>query len=203
MIRGVLGGSFDPVHCGHLAMGRYILDQKLADRVHVVPARLSPHKSRTGASAGQRLTMVRLAFAGMSGVYVDDREIRRPGPSFTVDTLEDLASQYSRDQLLLIVGADSLAGLASWRNLDRIAALARVAVLARGEPAPSAFATGAAISPDLQISYHPDFDQPVSSTKIRAILGGQHWAPEDQTGLLPPAVAAYIAEHQLYRDGKE
>jgi len=92
MIRAVLGGSFDPVHDGHVALATHLLHRGLADRLVVVPARISPHKNRVHAGADQRLAMVRLAFAHEPRVTVDDFEVNRPGPSFTVDTLRHLVA---------------------------------------------------------------------------------------------------------------
>ena len=194
MIRGVLGGSFDPVHVGHLAMARYILDKNLAQILHIVPARISPHKIQNSADPQHRLAMVRLAFADQPKVIVDPREIDRPGPSFTVDTLEDLVREFPGDGFLLVIGADNLGGLSRWKDPGRIGAMADVAVLARGQvnaPPPP---------PGLPLRYYDDFDEPVSSTRIRAILGGTPRAPEDLNAFLPPAVAGYIARHHLYRD---
>lgn len=200
MIRAVLGGSFDPVHSGHVAMARFVLTRRLARQVLVVPARLSPHKTASGATAAQRLDMVRLAFAGLDRVTVDRRELDREGPSYTVDTLRELAREHPDDQLLLVIGQDNLAGLASWREPAGIGALARVAVLARPASAGPAGDGNPALPPELELTFYPDFHQPVSSSAIRAMLAGN---PEE-AGLapefLPPAVAAYIARHRLYRD---
>lgn len=195
MIRGVLGGSFDPVHNGHLAMARYVLDRGLAHCLHVIPARISPHKSGTGALPARRLDMVRLAFDAVPGVVVDQRELHRPGPSFTVDTLEELAREHPADSLLLVIGQDNLAGLGTWRDIDRIARLAQVAVLAReGDTA----VPGPGLPVDLNLRYCEDFHQPVSSTTIRAILRESGPGRMLAAAHLPPKVTEYIARHQLY-----
>lgn len=200
MIRGVLGGSFDPVHNGHVAMARYFLDRDLVQRLHIVPARLSPHKTHTSANPLQRLNMVRLAFLDLPGVVVDNREIIRPGPSYTVDTLESLAVEHPDDQLLLIVGQDNVSGFAHWKDPRRIASLATVAVLARPAAEPSNNPPD--LPPDLglrQQIFH-DFDHPVSSTQIRAILEDSKTADGDLADCVPAPVAEYILRNQLYRD---
>ena len=89
MLRAILGGSFDPVHLGHLAMASHMLEKHLADRLLIIPAWRSPHKIENSATPSDRLAMVRLAFGDFAGVEVDDREISRIRISFTVETLEE------------------------------------------------------------------------------------------------------------------
>jgi nicotinate-nucleotide adenylyltransferase len=203
MIRGVLGGSFDPVHAGHVAMARFALERGLVQRLHVVPARISPHKATPSAAAEHRLAMVRLAFAGLPEVIIDERELQRPGPSFTVDTLSELAHQFPGDTFLLIIGQDNLEGLDDWKEPARIGALARVAVLARrpeteAEPAPKSEQTQA-MFPGLDLAFYEDFHQPVSSSSIRAILAGNPSHLDELVRFLPVAVAEYIIRNGLYR----
>jgi nicotinate-nucleotide adenylyltransferase len=191
MIRGLLGGSFDPVHAGHVALAAHVLDHGFADHVVVVPARLSPHKQECAAPAADRLAMVRLAFGDEPRVTVDAREIARPGPSYTVATLRGLAAEHPGDPLRLIVGADNLAGLPRWREPDALMALAELVVLPRAggpEPRPPA-----GWAPD-RFHVAAGFDAPVSSTAIRAMLAGGD-LPADA---LPAPVAAYIRDHGLY-----
>ena len=200
MIRGVLGGSFDPVHNGHVAMARYVLDHNLVQSLHIVPAYISPFKTSTSADALQRLNMARLAFLDLPEVVVDNREITRSEPSYTVETLEGLALEYPDDQLLLVIGADNVPGLAGWKDPQRIGALATVAVLARSREEVPDQLSAPPLPPGLRIQYHDDFDQPVSSSRIRAILGGAGGDRESLSEFLPPAVASYIFRNQLYRD---
>ncbi len=199
MIRGILGGSFDPVHSGHVAMAAYVLDRGLAQVLHVIPARLSPHKDATGASAEQRLAMVRLAFQDFPGVIIDPRELDRPGPSFTVDTLTEIEGRYPGDRLLLVIGQDNLAGLGTWKDPAGLGRLAEVAVLARKDEGPGGSDQTPELPAGLRIRFHEDFHQPVSSTQIRAILAQTGRRPEDLEQFLPGPVAAYIVRHQLYR----
>jgi len=125
MLRAVLGGSFDPVHLGHLAIVDHMLDKDLADLLVIVPAWLSPHKVENSADPADRLAMVRLAFAGHDEALVDDREIIRGGVSFTVETLEEMAREFPADRLRLVIGGTTCpvfpagavrSGSRSWRT---------------------------------------------------------------------------------------
>lgn len=190
MIRALFGGSFDPVHNGHLAVVRHLLAHGLADHVVVVPAALSPFKDGMTAPAEQRLAMARLAFGDESAVSVDDREVRRGGTSFTIDTLRSLAQEHPDDRWRLVIGADNAAGLARWREAAALADLAEVVVMPRGgaDPAPAQGLGGA------RFLLVEDFDEPVSSTAIRAMLARGAVPDAD----LPPAVARHIRRCGLY-----
>ena len=190
MIRGLLGGSFDPVHNGHLAMVDHVLAHGLVDHVVVVPARLSPHKDADGAPIADRLAMVALAFAGRKRVTVDPRETTRDGPSYTVDTLRALAAEHPGDGWRLIIGADNLPGLPRWREAPAILALAEVVVLPRGGAEPR---IPEGLDP-ARFRLASGFDEPVSSTGIRAMLAAGDLPARD----LPAAVAAHIRAHGLY-----
>ncbi len=185
----ILGGSFDPVHCGHVEMAKHVLDNRFASEVLVIPAFISPFKATVGASAQDRLDMVRLAFANCSHIEVDDREIRRGGSSFMIETLEELQQENPDRSLRLILGADNLSGFPQWHRAGKILDLAQVLVLGRHGhkadflgPLPPSF-----------ISV-PGFDQRVSSTEIRAILAAGSTADD----LLPVAVERHIRDNGLY-----
>lgn len=129
---GVFGGSFDPVHVGHLIMAQEALSKLRLDRVLFVPAARPAHKrSRTLASAAHRVAMLRLAVRGVPQFQVSTLEVERGGVSFTVDTLERLARD-ARD-LYFVMGQDSLDDFPTWRDPERIARLARLAVVPRGD----------------------------------------------------------------------
>lgn len=135
---GILGGSFDPVHVGHLWIAEAALESLQLDQVRWMPAATSPLK-RGGprASAEDRLQMVRLALAGSDSHAVDDREVHRGGVSYTVDTLAEMSEEQPQDQHFLIVGSDSLASFRRWHQPERLLALVTLAVVHRGgEPAP-------------------------------------------------------------------
>lgn len=126
----VFGGSFNPIHFGHLLLADEILEQLGLDRVLFVPAASPPHKPAAAlAPAAHRFEMVKLGVAANPRFEVSDLELRRPGPSYTVDTLETLAAR--GDELFLIVGSETFLDLLSWRAPKRIAALARLVVVPR------------------------------------------------------------------------
>ncbi len=126
----VFGGSFNPIHYGHLLLADEVLEQLDLDRVLFVPAGLPPHKPATTlAPAEDRYTMVKLATADHPRFAVSDLELRRPGPSYTVETLETLAT--SGDELFLLLGSETFLDLLSWRAPRRIAELARLVVMPR------------------------------------------------------------------------
>jgi nicotinate-nucleotide adenylyltransferase len=190
MIRAVFGGSFDPPHDGHVAMVRRILADGLAAFVHVVPAAAAPLKGAAVAVAAERLAMTRLAFAGLDAVRVEDLELARPGPSYTIDTVRQLAGAHPGDEWRLVIGADQLGQLAAWAGYRELLDLAPALVLAR-----RGADTGAPAGVDpARIRVVRDFDAPVSSSDIRAILAAGRLP---RTGL-DPAVAAHIRLRGLY-----
>lgn len=132
---GVYGGSFNPPHTGH-ALAAVELREKLnLDRLLIVPAADPPHKTLpTGSPAPeQRLELCRAAFAGLPGVEICDMEIRREGKSYTVDTLAELRAQYPGDELILVMGTDMFLSFSTWREPERIASLAALAVMHRDD----------------------------------------------------------------------
>lgn len=125
------GGSFDPVHNGHLAIARAVRDA-LGGELALVPARDPPHKPPTAASAAQRVQMLELAIAGEPGLRVDRRELRRPGPSYTVDTLFELRSELGEEVAIAwLIGADSLLQLHTWYRWRRLFDLAHIVAVPR------------------------------------------------------------------------
>src|SRR3954468_21136899 len=132
---GVFGGQFDPPHLGHLVVAEEARFRLGIDRLVVVPNGRPPHRSAPGVPAAVRLRLARAAFGEDPGTEVSDLEIRRGGPSYTVDTLEDIAEE--GDELFLVMGADQYQTLPSWERAARIRELATVAVALRpGAPAP-------------------------------------------------------------------
>ncbi|MDX1577274.1 MAG: nicotinate (nicotinamide) nucleotide adenylyltransferase [Gemmatimonadota bacterium] len=134
---GILGGTFDPPHVGHAIVAQDLVERLDLDRLLVVPAGDPPHRD-TVFAAGDRLAWTRRVFRDAAPIEVSDVEHRRPGPSYTVDTLEELAGAHPDVELLLIMGADQFALLDTWKEPERLAGLARIAVMRRGgeEPAP-------------------------------------------------------------------
>ena len=193
MALALFGGSFNPPHVGHLAVAEACADAAGLDRVLWVPAATPPHKrdDRGLVEAAHRLEMVRLAIQGNDRFEVWDAEVRRAGVSYTVDTVRDLASSRPGDDLALILGGDSLAALASWREPRAILDSARLVVYGR----PGAGLDGVprwVLDRTTRVEAVP---LDVSSTAIRERIG----RGQTVRYLVPDAVVAYAAEHRLYR----
>ena len=132
---GLFGGSFDPIHLGHLILAEAALEELDLDRIIFIPAGISPFKqdSPPGATAAQRLAMLRLAIEGEPRFSVDDRELRREGPSYTIDTVRSLMGDYPGVRFLFLIGADNLKDLPSWHSIGALMNLVDFALLDRGD----------------------------------------------------------------------
>lgn len=189
---GVFGGAFDPPHLVHRALAQRALQQLGLQALHVVPTGQAWHKARTLTAAPHRLAMCRLAFADLPGVVVDARELQRPGPSYTADTLEELRRLHPHAELLLLIGADQWRALPTWHRWRDVLALATPVVAARPGAAPGPGPDG---RPPQTLPWPP---RDVSSTAVRAAVAAG--ADEEALrALVPAAVARYIVEHGLYR----
>lgn len=126
------GGTFDPVHLAHLRLALEALEEIGADQLCFLPCAVPPHRAQPGASAAQRLSWVEQAIAEVPGFQVDGRELRRPGPSYTIDTLLELRAEVGPERpLIWLIGEDALAGLPQWHQYPRLLQLAHFAVLRR------------------------------------------------------------------------
>jgi len=184
---GIFGGTFDPVHCGHLRISECALNQLSLDLLLFVPNAQSPLKSSVPvASFHDRVAMLRLAIEGLAKCDVSDVEGRRGGKSYTIDTLKEFEHGYPGAIFYLILGTDALSDFQRWRDSDGISQRARLAYVSRpGSPADYAPAQS------MRVEMNP---VDVSSTVIRErIVRG-----ESLTGLVPDSVAAYIATRHLY-----
>lgn len=186
---GLFGGSFDPVHHGHLIVARAAVEALGLDELRFVPAREQPFKQgRHGAPPADRAVMLELAVAGSPGLAVERIELERPGPSYTVDTLEALRAREPGAAFTLLLGADAAAELDAWHRARDLPALARIVVFGRpGTPVPSSpLIAGAIEVPALDIS--------ATEIRRRARAGApvRYWVPD--------AVAEYMARHRLYLD---
>ena len=196
---GILGGTFDPIHLGHLAAAKAALECAGLERVLFVPSKEPPHRPAAQAPAEDRLAMARLAVDGEQRFEVSDLELRRGGRSYTVDTVEELHRRHPQDELFLILGWDAARLFSTWHQPERVNALASVIVVGRpGAPAPArADLEAAGIDPDrAAVCLIPTPD--VSGSGLRAASG----AGESITGKVPEGVERYIAEHRLYRDNR-
>ncbi len=193
---GVMGGTFDPIHLGHLAVAEEAREVLGLDRVLFVPAGQPPHKPSGEVSpVGHRLAMVELAIEDNPAFELSRVEVDRPGPSYTVDTLERLAA--ADVALTVILSAETFAELPTWHEPERLFAAARVAVAPRwGYPAPDPGWLAANFpGREDRVSYLEGPRLGVSSTALRSRVA----AGRSIRYLVPSTVAAYIAEHDLYR----
>lgn len=211
----LLGGTFDPVHFGHLRLADDVRTALELPEVRLVPAGDPPHRAGPEASAADRLAMLHLAVQAFPGLAVDARELARTGKSYTVLTLEELRAEDSARPILLLLGADAFRGLPTWHRWREILTLAHIVVVARPGsqlevdlPAALAKDWTRRLTPDPRrlkdtpagaIYRQAVTPQPISATTIRAQLarGVEGFAAVRE--LLPAAVLAYIDQHRLYR----
>ena len=198
---GIFGGSFDPVHNGHLEIAEAALRKHKLDRVIFVPARLQPHKpNEPHASGEQRLEMIKLAIADNPKFEASDCELRRPGKSYTIDTVKDFRSSLGADaELFLIIGSDGLRDFARWHGVQELVGLCRIIVAARpNEPLGQMDSLCAVLPADRLAELNelsmPTTANPVSATEVRRRCA----AGESIAGLVPARVEDYIARNRLY-----
>jgi nicotinate-nucleotide adenylyltransferase len=186
---GLFGGSFDPVHLGHLLVAQAALEELALARLYFIPAAQSPFKPDNHAAPGaERLRLLRLALAGKTNCEVDDQEIARGGISYTVDTLRNYARRFPRAELLYLIGSDNVPSLPKWRDAAELARLAEFVAIPRpGEPV-------ASFPPPFRGKLLKGFPLGVSSSQIRErVRTGQ---PIDH--LVSPPVAEAIRNNRLY-----
>jgi nicotinate-nucleotide adenylyltransferase len=180
------GGSFDPVHHGHLLLARDALEELTLDRVIFIPAALSPHKlATTPAPAGARREMLAAALADEPGFDLDDSELQQPGPSFAIDTVERLHAAHPGGQLYYLIGADNIRELHTWRRIDDLRRLVEFVVFGRGEVA-------AAGNSFRILGRRLD----ISATEIRRRVA----RGESIRYLVPEPVRSLIASYHLYQE---
>ena len=204
---GILGGTFDPVHHGHLRIALDAAEALELSEIRLIPLGQAVHREQPLASAAHRLEMLRLATAGHPRYRVDDREIRRGGPSYMIDTLRSLREERPDEPLCLLLGSDAFAGFLSWRDPEGILQLANLAILRRpGEGHPEDEALGRllmlralpaeylAAQPAGAIAEIPVTQLDISASDIRRRIREGH----DPSWLLPQAVIDYIRAQGLY-----
>lgn len=200
---GVFGGAFDPPHNAHVALAQAAIAQFGLDTLYVVPTGHAWHKSQALSMPAHRLAMAKLAFDEIPNVRVDEREVQRPGPTFTIDTLLALQAENPAAQLYLVIGADQFAAFRQWHQWQGILDLAIICIAARAQ------STLAGAQFDAQFAaYGSRSDRfallnlplmPVSATQIRQLTASGAATAGEITQLVPEAVARYISVHQLYR----
>ena len=193
---GILGGTFDPIHNGHLAAAEAAVECAELDQVLFVPTGNPPHRPPAVASGADRLEMCRRAIEGEPRFAVSDIELKRDGPSYTVDTLRALRGANPHAELFLVLGWDAASQLRSWHQPVEVLALAPIIVISRpGRIEPGTADIEAAALDPARVILCPRATPAISASEIRwALLIG-----ESISGLVPPAVERYIAAHHLYR----
>lgn len=203
---GILGGTFDPVHRAHIQVALIALQTLQLDEVRLVPCRQSPTRIAPLASVEHRLAMLHEAIASAPGLVVDDRELHREGPSFSVDTLRELRNENPRAGLFFIVGMDAFNGLLTWHNWPEIFELAHMVIVGRpgetllveGELAELLAERGCTAKPASlagKIITGLDCELANSASQVRAAVK----AGEPIETLLDNSVRGYIHEHRLYQ----
>ena len=181
---GIYGGTFDPVHHAHLILARFALEKFALKKIIFVPARVSPHKNPAVATPEMRMQMLRCAIEGEPQFEVDDCELQRDQPSYTIDTVQKLKGKHPRADLFLLIGDDNLAGLPSWRSFEELRDMVTFIVLQR------AFTQIAHeyLSVDRRID--------ISATEIRQRIASGRTIQF----LVPQAVEEMIRARGLYRE---
>lgn len=202
---GVYGGTFDPVHFGHLRTALEVKEIFGLDELRMIPCFIPPHRDSPSAPSSKRVDMLNLALDGRPGMIVDTREIDRGGPSYMVETLQSLRIEFGEKPLLLFVGADAFAGLGKWFQWQHLFDFAHLVVMTRPGYEPTrldGFLTEHWVENERVLHDRPAgalFFQPVtqleiSATAIRRIIA-EH---RDPGFLLPDSVIQYIRHHKLY-----
>ncbi len=205
-LEGVFGGTFDPIHCGHLAVAQYLSTHCPLTKIQFVPCLSPPHRQQPQASPGQRLEMIRIAISGHPEWSANDIDFQRPGPSYMVDTLTILREQQPQTPWCLILGMDAFLLFNQWREWEKILTLAHLIVVNRpGFQLPNN-AWSQALLAKQQVSDYQGLTQalsggiliqdmppsPISATSIR------QYATPNLRDALPTTVLNYIRQHHLY-----
>ncbi len=207
---GILGGTFDPVHHGHLRMAIEVRDLLGLEEVRFVPLHIPPHRTPPVASGQHRLHMLKLAVNDIAGLSVDEREIRRDAISYTIHTARSLREEFPGQPLCLLLGEDAFRSFDSWREWDKLTDYVHIIIASRDGNDANAYPEPLQVFYDARHSADPQHLASrasgaiyralipvldISSTRIRALIAGEGNAEF----LLPAAVLDYIHQQQLYR----
>lgn len=207
----VFGGTFDPVHYGHLRPALEVCEALSLAELLMVPARVPPHRDEPGAETAHRLAMLELALAGQERMVIDRRELEREGPSYTVETLVSLRAAFPDRPLVLVVGEDAFASLSSWHRWQELPELAHFVVMTRPDSPRVLDAALDDLATRLRTEEPRDLRRApcgrllavpvtplaISASRIRRLVA----RGRDTRWLLPDDVRDYIREHGLYRAG--
>lgn len=192
---GVFGGTFDPVHQGHVGPVTRAVERFDLDSVLWVPARVSPHKDAPATDARHRVAMLGLALAGRPDWTIALDELDRDPPSYTVDTVRALSARFLRDELWLLMGTDALMSLERWKEPEEIVRLARIAAFHREPYVGDGFRRPKVPGLENRLEVFDGGSFKISSTDLRHALE----RGESPAGRVPAPVAEYITKHRLYR----
>lgn len=185
---GLLGGAFDPPHAAHVALARAALSGLQLHELRILPTGKPWHRDRQPIASAHRVAMCRLAFAGIVGVVIDDRETRRDAATYTIDTVRELRREQPDVDWFLIIGADQARAFATWREWQELLRLVHL-VVAKRDPQAGQW-QNTALTGATSLPFEP---MHVSATQIREDLGVGRTSP-----WLDPQVLSYIQHHQLY-----
>ena len=192
---GVFGGAFDPPHVAHVALAQAAVEQLQLDQLRIFPTGQAWHKTPSLTAPEHRLALAEIAFGGLPRTVIDDRELRRPGPTYTIDTLRELKAEYPEAQLFLVMGEDQAISLTRWREWEAIVQLAIICVAER--PSASAHAgspsAGLPAHAELRLLRLPSMTESATEVRGRVAQG------QDIVHLVPPGVASYIELYHLYQ----
>ena len=204
---GIFGGTFDPIHFGHLRSASEVKLKLDLEALYLVPAASPPHRPSPVATSDQRMAMLELALIEFPELEADDRELRRGGTSYTVDTLQAYRAEYPLASLALLMGVDAFGGIESWHQWQRLPELAHIIVMQRPGWEPEKLNDWAAVrtassvtelasSPAGKFLFYPVAPQAISATEIRRALVERRSVSD----LLPSSVLDYIQQNHIYTD---
>ncbi|HWI80636.1 nicotinate (nicotinamide) nucleotide adenylyltransferase [Ramlibacter sp.] len=189
---GVFGGAFDPPHLAHAAVARAAVDQLRLDELRILPTGNAWHKATELSPPEHRLAMTRIAFTGVPRAVIDERELHRRGPTYTVDTLRELHAEQPDAELFLLMGEDQAAALTRWHDWRGVLALAVIGIAGRAATPGEVRSALPAEARSRQLVLPP---MPESATAIRALVR----SGAEIGHLVAPGVASYIERHRLYQ----
>ena len=202
---GMFGGAFDPPHLAHRALAQAALEQLGLDALHIMPTGQAWHKARPLSAAEHRLAMCQIAFGDLPRTHIDPRETTRQGPSYTADTLAELAREYPGATLFLVLGADQLLAFKSWIRWAEVLACAQLAVANRALHIGADAALDQREEMDLSGVDLPfvRLSMPLTNISASAVRSRLEQPPTQSAAidrLVPTGVASYISDHSLYQD---
>ncbi len=205
---GILGGTFNPVHYGHLRAAVEVKEYFGLTELRLIPCAQPPHRQQPDVSASMRMRMLELAVDGQSGLIIDNREIQRAGQSYMIDTLRSLQQEFSNQSLLLFIGMDAFKNLTAWHHWQELFDVAHIVVMSRPSYRTStlnSFFSDRLTEQQTELSSHkagklfflPVTSLDISATAIRTLFAEKR----NPSFLLPQVVIEFINQHDLYTQG--